>query len=206
MADGSPSEFSRSSSELVVARWVADEGLCLDVSTGGELAVAERATFPGARIALHGNNKTAAEIEQALRYGVGRIVVDSLAEIERVDAVAARLGVVAPVMVRVTVGVEAHTHEFIATAHEDQKFGLSLATWATRSISAKESTTIRPTPYSSAWRSSGTDLLLPCNAIRSPGNPTRCATASSPPLHVSRPSPSYMIQRATAEHRKALPA
>ena len=113
-----------------VARWVADEGLCLDVSTGGELAVAERATFPGARIALHGNNKTAAEIEQALRYGVGRIVVDSLAEIERVDAVAARLGVVAPVMVRVTVGVEAHTHEFIATAHEDQKFGLSLATGA----------------------------------------------------------------------------
>jgi diaminopimelate decarboxylase len=113
-----------------VARWVADEGLSLDVSTGGELTVAERAGFPAERIALHGNNKTLAEIEQALTYGVGRIVVDSLEEIERVDAVAARLGVVAPVMVRVTVGVEAHTHEFIATAHEDQKFGLSLATGA----------------------------------------------------------------------------
>ncbi|MDX5310765.1 MAG: diaminopimelate decarboxylase, partial [Rhodococcus sp. (in: high G+C Gram-positive bacteria)] len=110
-----------------VARWVADEGLSLDVSTGGELTVAERAGFPAERIALHGNNKTLAEIEQALTYGVGRIVVDSLEEIERVDAVAARLGVVAPVMVRVTVGVEAHTHEFISTAHEDQKFGLSLA-------------------------------------------------------------------------------
>ena len=113
-----------------VARWVAEEGLCLDVSTGGELAVAQRAGFPPERIALHGNNKSVAEIEQALRYGVGRIVIDSLDEVERIDAVAARLGVVAPVMIRVTVGVEAHTHEFIATAHEDQKFGLSLATGA----------------------------------------------------------------------------
>jgi len=113
-----------------VARWVADEGLSLDVSTGGELAVAQRAGFPGERIALHGNNKSTAEIEQALTYGVGRIVVDSLDEIDRIAAVATRLDVVAPVMVRVTVGVEAHTHEFIATAHEDQKFGLSLATGA----------------------------------------------------------------------------
>src|SRR5690606_15468569 len=88
--------------------------------------------FPAARIALHGNNKSAAELEQALTYGVGRIVIDSLDEIDRIDAVAARLGVVAPVMIRVTVGVEAHTHEFIATAHEDQKFGLSLATGAAR--------------------------------------------------------------------------
>ena len=113
-----------------VARWVADEGISLDVSTGGELAVAQRAEFPAERIAMHGNNKSVAEIEQALRYGVGRIVIDSLEEIERIDAVAARLGVIAPVMIRVTVGVEAHTHEFIATAHEDQKFGLSLAAGA----------------------------------------------------------------------------
>ena len=113
-----------------VARWVAEEGLSLDVSTGGELSVAQRAGFPAERIAMHGNNKTVAEIEQALGYGVGRIVVDSLTEIDRIDEVARRLGVVAPVMIRVTVGVEAHTHEFIATAHEDQKFGLSLATGA----------------------------------------------------------------------------
>jgi diaminopimelate decarboxylase len=110
-----------------VARWVREEGLRLDVCTGGELAVAVRAGMPGELIGLHGNNKSEAEIEAALRHGVGRIVIDSFDEIDRVDAVAERLDVVAPVMVRVTVGVEAHTHEFIATAHEDQKFGLSLA-------------------------------------------------------------------------------
>jgi diaminopimelate decarboxylase len=109
-----------------VARWVEEDGLGLDVCTGGELAVALRAGFPPARIALHGNNKSVAEIRRALEAGVGRIVVDSLDEIELVDAVAAELGLRAAVMLRVTTGVEAHTHEFIATAHEDQKFGLSL--------------------------------------------------------------------------------
>jgi diaminopimelate decarboxylase len=110
-----------------VARWVAEEGLHLDVCTGGELAVAQRVGFPGRRIGFHGNNKTSDEIREALSYGVGRIVVDSFHEIDRIASVAAELGVVAPVMVRVTVGVEAHTHEFIATGHEDQKFGFSLA-------------------------------------------------------------------------------
>ena len=110
-----------------VARWINEEGLGLDVCSGGELAVAIRAGFPGARIGFHGNNKSVAEIEAALRHGVGRTVVDSFDEIDRVAAAAERLGVVAPVMVRVTVGVEAHTHEYIATAHEDQKFGFSLA-------------------------------------------------------------------------------
>ncbi|MBM6405502.1 diaminopimelate decarboxylase [Phycicoccus sp. CSK15P-2] len=110
-----------------VARWVAEEGLGLDVCTGGELAVARRAGFPAERIAFHGNNKTVDELRDALEYGVGRIVVDSFHEIDRVVALAAELGVRAPVMVRVTVGVEAHTHEFIATGHEDQKFGFSLA-------------------------------------------------------------------------------
>ena len=110
-----------------VARWIHEEGLRLDVCSGGELAVAIRVGFPGDRIGFHGNNKSVAEIEAALRYGVGRIVVDSFEEIERVAAAAERLGLVAPVLVRVTVGVEAHTHEYIATAHEDQKFGFSLA-------------------------------------------------------------------------------
>jgi diaminopimelate decarboxylase len=111
-----------------VARWIHEEGLGMDVCSGGELAVAIRAGLPGERIGFHGNNKSVAEIEAALRYGVGRIVVDSFAEIERVAAAAQRLGVgPAPVLVRVTVGVEAHTHEYIATAHEDQKFGFSLA-------------------------------------------------------------------------------
>ncbi|TWP36489.1 diaminopimelate decarboxylase [Leekyejoonella antrihumi] len=109
-----------------MVRLLQDEGLRLDVCSGGELAVARRAGFPGEQIGLHGNNKSMAEIEAAIAYGVGRIVVDSFEEIERVAAVARRAAVVAPVMIRVKTGVEAHTHEFIATAHEDQKFGLSL--------------------------------------------------------------------------------
>ncbi|WGW10499.1 diaminopimelate decarboxylase [Saxibacter everestensis] len=109
-----------------VARWVADEGLRLDTCSGGELAVAQRAGIPGELIGLHGNNKSTAEIRQAIEYGVGRIIVDSLDEIERISKVAVELGTVAPVLLRVTVGVEAHTHDYIATAHEDQKFGLSL--------------------------------------------------------------------------------
>lgn len=110
-----------------IARWVEDEGLGLDVSTGGELAVALAAGFPGERLILHGNNKSVEEIEQALAADVGLIVIDSLIEIDRVADAAERLGVTARVLVRVTVGVEAHTHEFIATAHEDQKFGMPVS-------------------------------------------------------------------------------
>jgi diaminopimelate decarboxylase len=110
-----------------VARWIVVDGLCLDVCTGGELAVALRAGVPGERIGLHGNNKSDGELRRALAAGVGRIVVDSLEEIDRVADLAAEAGVRAPVLLRVTVGVEAHTHEYIATAHEDQKFGLSIA-------------------------------------------------------------------------------
>jgi diaminopimelate decarboxylase len=110
-----------------VARWIADDGISLDTCSGGELAVALRAGVPAARIALHGNNKLDAELERAVGAGVGRIVLDSLPEVARVAAVAARHGVRQQVLIRVTVGVEAHTHEYMATAHEDQKFGLSLA-------------------------------------------------------------------------------
>ncbi|MCV7386196.1 diaminopimelate decarboxylase [Mycolicibacter longobardus] len=113
-----------------IARWIDQEGLCLDVATGGELAVALHAGFPAQRITLHGNNKSVAELATAVNAGVGHIVLDSLIEIDRLDAVAAAAGVVQDVLVRVTVGVEAHTHEFISTAHEDQKFGLSLASGA----------------------------------------------------------------------------
>jgi len=109
-----------------VARWIAQEGLCLDVCSPGELTVALRAGFDPARIGYHGNNKTAAELERAVVAGVGRIVLDSFWEIDRLVEITERLGVVAAVMVRVTAGVEAHTHEYIATAHEDQKFGFSI--------------------------------------------------------------------------------
>jgi diaminopimelate decarboxylase len=109
-----------------VARWVAEEGLCLDVCSAGELTVALRAGFDPGRIGYHGNNKTSAELRRAVEVGVGRIVVDSFTEIERLASVTAELGRPAGVMVRVTAGVEAHTHEYIATAHEDQKFGFSI--------------------------------------------------------------------------------
>jgi diaminopimelate decarboxylase len=114
-----------------VARWVAEEGLSLDVCSGGELAVALRAGFPAARIAFHGNNKSVDELVAAVDEGVGCVVLDSFHEIARLDAVARERGATAPVMIRLTVGVEAHTHEFIATAHEDQKFGFSIAGGAT---------------------------------------------------------------------------
>ena len=110
-----------------VARWVSEEGLGIDVCTGGELAVAQRAGVDLRRVGLHGNNKSVAELRQALTAGVGRIIVDSFAEIARLGDLAAELGVRPRVMVRVTTGVEAHTHEYIATAHEDQKFGFSIA-------------------------------------------------------------------------------
>jgi diaminopimelate decarboxylase len=109
-----------------VARWIEEEGLGLDVCTGGELAVALAAGFPAERIALHGNNKSVAELRRAVDAQVGRVIVDSFDEIARLADVAAAAGVRQRVLVRVTVGVEAHTHEFIATAHEDQKFGFSL--------------------------------------------------------------------------------
>ncbi|MFC8599898.1 diaminopimelate decarboxylase [Isoptericola sp. NPDC057191] len=111
---------------VAVARWAREEGLRVDTASGGELAVALRAGVPGAEIGLHGNNKSDEEVLAALDAGVGRIIVDSLVEVDRVAALAASRGVVAPVMVRVTTGVHAGGHEYISTAHEDQKFGLSV--------------------------------------------------------------------------------
>ena len=113
-----------------IARWIDEEGLSLDVCTGGELAVALHAGFPPERITLHGNNKSVEELTAAVKAGVGHVVLDSMIEIERLDAIAGDAGVVQDVFVRLTVGVEAHTHEFISTAHEDQKFGLSVASGA----------------------------------------------------------------------------
>ena len=110
-----------------IVRMLAEEGLSLDVCSGGELAVALAAGMPPERIGLHGNNKSLDELERAVAAGVGRIVVDSFQEIDRLTALARRFQRTPKVMIRVTVGVEAHTHEYIATAHEDQKFGFSLA-------------------------------------------------------------------------------
>jgi len=110
-----------------VVRWLHEEGLNLDVCSGGELATALSAGMPAERIAFHGNNKSTDEIRRAVEAGVGRIVLDSFQEIVRVAHIAQELGTRQRVQIRITVGVEAHTHEFIATAHEDQKFGIPLA-------------------------------------------------------------------------------
>ncbi len=109
-----------------LARWVAEEGLSLDVCSLGELTVAMRAGFPPAQLGLHGNNKSEQELRVALEYGVGRIIVDSSDEITLLERLCDELDTTVGVMIRVTTGVEAHTHEYIATAHEDQKFGFSI--------------------------------------------------------------------------------
>ena len=113
-----------------VARWIKDIGIGIDVCTGGELAVALNGGIDPAKIEVHGNNKSVAEIEKAVSVGVGTIVIDSLYEIERVSAAATKHGVVQKVLLRLTPGIEAHTHESIATAHEDVKFGFSIASGA----------------------------------------------------------------------------
>ncbi|GGU54119.1 diaminopimelate decarboxylase [Lentzea flava] len=110
-----------------VYRWMASLGLSLDVSSAGELALARAAGFPASRIVLHGNVKTGEDLKAALEYGVSRIVVDSFDEIAQLGALA-RHG--QHVMIRVTPGVDAHTHAAIATGVEDQKFGFSLASGA----------------------------------------------------------------------------
>ena len=110
-----------------IARWVTEAGLYIDVCSGGELAVALAAGVDPARLGLHGNNKSRAEIDRAVREGVGVIVIDSLIEIERIADAAARHSRVQPVRLRLNSGVHAHTHEYLATAREDQKFGITLA-------------------------------------------------------------------------------
>ncbi len=112
-----------------MAALVNESGMCIDVSTGGELAVCLAAGVPPERLVLHGNNKSVAELTAALESGIGRIVVDSFDEIDRLCALAA-LGHQARVMVRVTPGVEAHTHEYVMTGQEDTKFGFSIASGA----------------------------------------------------------------------------
>jgi diaminopimelate decarboxylase len=109
-----------------IARWVVDEGLRVDVCTGGELEVALAAGVAPAAIGFHGNNKSTAELQRAVDVGVGSIIVDSDIEIERLSAITARTGAVQRVFVRVISGVHAETHDFLATAHEDQKFGFPL--------------------------------------------------------------------------------
>jgi len=113
-----------------VARWIKEIGIGIDVSTGGEMSVALAGSIDPSKIEVHGNNKSLGEIEKAISVGVEAIVIDSLYEIERVAEAAKKAGKVQRVLLRITPGIQAHTHESIATAHEDVKFGFSIASGA----------------------------------------------------------------------------
>jgi diaminopimelate decarboxylase len=138
--DGLQSQFGPSAGTIyyaaksfictAVAQWIADIGIGIDVCTGGELAVAIAGGIHPSKIEVHGNNKSVSEIDRAVSLGVKTIVMDSLFEIERVAAAAKKHGVRQGVMLRLTPGIEAHTHEKISTAHEDVKFGFSIASGA----------------------------------------------------------------------------
>ncbi|OFN75726.1 MULTISPECIES: diaminopimelate decarboxylase [unclassified Corynebacterium] len=113
-----------------IVRWVDEEGLCLDVASLNEAKLALAADFPSERMTAHGNNKEDEYLELCVNEGIGHVVLDNASELSRLNSIAAAAGRVQPVMIRVKPGVDAHTHEFIATAHEDQKFGISLSTGA----------------------------------------------------------------------------
>jgi len=115
---------------VVLAQWIKECGIGIDVCTGGELAVALAGGIDPAKIEVHGNNKSLAEIDKAVSVGVKTIVMDSLHEIDRVAAMARKHNKVQGVMLRLTPGIQAHTHESISTAHEDVKFGFSIASGA----------------------------------------------------------------------------
>jgi diaminopimelate decarboxylase len=116
-----------------IARLVHDEGLLLDVASGGELHVALQAGVPASSCTLHGNNKSVDELRMALGAGVRNIVVDSFDELARIEALSVAAGSawrVPDVLIRVTPGVHAHTHQYIATGQDDSKFGFNLASGA----------------------------------------------------------------------------
>ncbi|MCP5027431.1 MAG: diaminopimelate decarboxylase [Actinomycetia bacterium] len=115
---------------LAMARLVHEEGMHLDVASGGELFVARQAGVPGDRIVLHGNNKSVDELAWALEEGVGRIVVDSFDELDRLEQLYAEGRGRAQIMLRITPGIVAHTHEFISTGQDDSKFGFGLRSGA----------------------------------------------------------------------------
>lgn len=129
-AFGSPRNVHYASKAFLtrhIARWVDEEGLALDVASENELRIALAADFPPERITVHGNNKSESFLRLCLSSKVGHVVIDSRQELTELEALAKEAGQVQDVFVRAKPGVDAHTHEFIATSHEDQKFGLSLA-------------------------------------------------------------------------------
>ncbi|GIQ69391.1 diaminopimelate decarboxylase [Xylanibacillus composti] len=115
---------------MAMCRLAAEEGLSLDVVSDGELLTAMRAGFPPERIHFHGNNKSPDEIAMGIDAGIGCFVADNFVELEMLDAIAAEKGAVVKVLLRITPGIEVHTHEFITTGQEDSKFGFDLGSGA----------------------------------------------------------------------------
>lgn len=111
---------------LFTCRIMAEEGLGLDVVSGGELYTAVKAGFPMERVCFHGNNKTRSELEMAVENGVGHIIVDNVYELDLLDTIAAKQGKVQNIMFRIKPGVDAHTHSFVQTGQIDSKFGVAL--------------------------------------------------------------------------------
>jgi len=122
-----------------MARLAHEEGMKIDVATGGELHVALAAGVPADRLVMHGNNKSMVELRMAIDNGVGRVVVDSFDELDRLDVLYAQTGIVPKVLLRLTPGVEAHTHEFIATGQDDSKFGFTVSSGAAAMAVARAS-------------------------------------------------------------------
>lgn len=113
-----------------VAKLVYEAGMGIDVATGGELHVALAAGVPAERLVLHGNNKADRELAHALEVGVGRIVIDNFDEIDRIERMVGAGAPAPKVLLRITPGVEAHTHEYVSTGQDDSKFGFTVSTGA----------------------------------------------------------------------------
>jgi diaminopimelate decarboxylase len=111
---------------LAMCQLIAEEGLCLDVVSGGELYTAIKSKFPLENVYFHGNNKTFEEIDMGIKFGVGKFVVDNLYEIERINEVAKSYNKVQKILLRITPGIEAHTHDYIKTGQIDSKFGFTI--------------------------------------------------------------------------------
>lgn len=111
---------------LAMCQLIAEEGLCLDVVSGGELYTAIKANFPLNRVYFHGNNKTLEEIEMGVKHGVGKFVVDNFYEIEKINEIAQSYNKIQKILLRITPGIEAHTHDYIKTGQIDSKFGFTI--------------------------------------------------------------------------------
>jgi diaminopimelate decarboxylase len=122
---------------LAICRIMQEEGMGLDLVSGGELHTAVAAKFPMEKVCFHGNNKSYEELELAITSGVGRIVVDNYYELEMLGRIASHVGVMADILIRVTPGVSAHTHEYIQTGQEDSKFGFGLGSNQAREAALK---------------------------------------------------------------------